>query len=255
MLHIAAQAGARLVHFPEAALSGYVIEQIGGWAEVDWTALQEELEAVASLARQLGVWAVLGCNQRLAAPAQAGCSAAEADGQDAPWPQNSLLVISDTGAIAGRYSKRKLSNTELTWWYTPGRDPLMFEVDGIRLGCALCIEVVFPELFAEYERLQADCVLLSMYSADARYGMMARAHAATNCVWISLSSPVAASGANPSCMFGPDGAVLGACRPAAPGLVVQAINRDDPRYWIPLHYARPWRAQAVSGAIYAGRTA
>lgn len=254
LMHDAARAGARLVHMPEAALSGYVVEQIGSWADVDWAVLHEELAATADLARRLGLWVVLGCNHRLAAPAlPAGHGAGSQPDGEVPWPQNSLYVISDQGVVAGRYSKRKLSNTELTWWYTPGSDPLVFEVDGLRLGCALCIEVVFPPLFAEYERLQADCVLLSMYSADARHGLMARAHAATNCYWVSLSSPAAASGGNPSSLIGPDGEVLAACAPGRAGIAVQTIDRDDPRFVVPLRYARPWRAQARAGEIYAGR--
>lgn len=266
LMHAAARAGARLVHLPEAALSGYVVEQIGGWAEVDWDVLHEELAATADLARRLGLWVVLGCNHRLAAPARAGRGTGARGGAthdggthdggthgEAPWPQNSLHVISDQGVVAGRYSKRKLSNTELTWWYTPGSDPLVFDVDGVRLGCALCIEVVFPPLFAEYERLQADCVLLSMYSADARHGLMARAHAATNCYWVSLSSPAATSAGNPSSLIGPDGEVLASCPPGQAGIAVQTIDRDDPRFVVPLRYARPWRAQAGSGEIYAGR--
>ena len=234
----AAGSGARLVHLPEAALSGYVIEQIGGWSEVDWPAVEDELASIAALARRLRVWVVLGCNHRLSRPV---------GNLAAPWPQNSLHVISDQGDIAARYSKRMLSNTELTWWYTPGADPVVFEVDGIRLGCALCIEVVFPHLFAEYERLGADCVLLSMYSADPRHSLMARAHAATNCYWISLSSPAIADGGNPSGLIGPDGEVLAACPPSLPGMVVQTMDRNDPRFVIPLRYARPWRAHAVAG--------
>lgn len=239
LIAAAAGSGARLVHLPEAALSGYVIEQIGGWAEVDWAAVDEELAAVAALARRLGVWVVLGCNHRLSrTPGSPG----------APWPQNSLHVISDRGEVAARYSKRMLSNTELTWWYTPGADPVVFDVDGIRLGCALCIEVVFPQLFAEYERLGADCVLLSLYSADPCHSLMARAHAATNCYWISLSSPAIAGGQNPSGLIGPNGTMLASCLPGLPGMVVQTINRDDPRFIIPLHYARPWRAHAAAGS-------
>ena len=53
---------------------------------------------------------------------------------------------------------------------------------------------MFPHLFAEYERLGADCILLSMCSADPRHSLMARAHAATNCYWIGLSSPAIANG-------------------------------------------------------------
>ena len=40
---------------------------------------------------------------------------------------------------------------------------MAFDVDRIRFGCVLCIEACFPPLFAEYERMQVDCVLLSSY--------------------------------------------------------------------------------------------
>lgn len=91
---------------------------------------------------------------------------------------------------------------------------------------------MFPHLFAEYERLGADCILLSMCSADPRHSLMAQAHAATNCYWISLSSPAIANGRNPSGLIGPDGDVLAGCPPCPPclpGMVVQTIDRGDPR--------------------------
>ena len=60
MMREAATAGARLVQFPEGMLSGYAVEQVQDWAAVDWTAVREELEAVAALARELSLWVVLG---------------------------------------------------------------------------------------------------------------------------------------------------------------------------------------------------
>ena len=40
---------------------------------------------------------------------------------------------------------------------------MVFEVDRFRMGLALCIEAHFPGVFAEYERLDVDCVLLSAH--------------------------------------------------------------------------------------------
>ena len=97
------------------------------------------------------MWAVLGSPHPLTPPRR---------------PHNSLYVISPNGGVATRYDKRFLSNTELTWMYTPGSSPVVFEAGGLRFGCALCIEVHFPELFAEYERLDADCVLVSVMVDD-----------------------------------------------------------------------------------------
>jgi predicted amidohydrolase len=240
----AADGGARLIHFPECALSGYVDYQVPDWSAVDWTGLKTELDSIATLAKQLNVWVVVGANQRLA-------------GRQAQrfWPQNCLLVISDQGIIAGRYAKRLCSNTELTYWYTPGADPLVFDVDGIRFGCALCIEVVFPHLFTEYERLGVNCMLLSSYSYDPIHGVMARAHAATNGFWLSLSTPIACSRGLPTTLFGPDGYPVAECAPGEAAMIVQTIDPAAERYRVPVQMARPWRARARSGELHAPRAA
>ena len=234
----AAQAGARVAHFPEGALSGYVISEVADWAVVDWAALEQELAAVTALARRLGLWVVLGANHRL---------------PDGMWPHNSLYVISDKGQVVGRYDKRYCSNTELTYWYTPGGAPLVFDVDGVRFGCALCIEVVFPEVFAEYERLGAACVLLSAYSADPVHGVMGQAHAGTTCMWVSVATPVACSQTLPTTLFGPDGHPAGQCAAGAPGMVLAEVGIEAARYGVALQMARPWRALARSGQVHAAR--
>jgi hypothetical protein len=41
------------------------------------------------------------------------------------------------GCLVARYDKRFLSHTEVSYLYSPGKEPLVFEVDGIRFGCAL----------------------------------------------------------------------------------------------------------------------
>lgn len=234
----AAAAGARLVQFPEGALSGYAKAQVTAWDAVEWAALDEEVAATAEAAGRLGVWAVVGCNHRLTPPLR---------------PHNGLLVISDGGRVVARYGKRLCSHTELASWYTPGVDPVTFEVDGIRFGCALCIEVCFPELFAEYERLGVHCVLLSSYSEDPVHGLMARAHAATNCYWVGLSTPAQCSRGLPGAIFGPDGSVVAGCVPGRQNLAIGAIDLHAPQFQVALRLARPWRARARSGEIYAAR--
>src|SRR5262245_19148005 len=93
--------GATLGHFPEGAMSGCSKAQIKDWCRFDWDALVEELQATADLARELGLWVVVGCSHRLTPP---------------HWPHNSLYVISDRGEVATRYDKRFLSHTEVTGW-------------------------------------------------------------------------------------------------------------------------------------------
>jgi len=130
--------------------------------------------------------------------------------------------------------------------------PVVFDVAGIRFGLAVCIEAAFPVLFAEYEAMEVHAMLLSCYSADPAHGLMAHAHAATNCTWLSLATPASCSATLPSQMFGPDGDVIGTCLPGRSGMVLHTIDLHASRYQIPLHLRRPWRARARSGEIYAG---
>lgn len=192
----------RLLHFPEGALSGYAKAQIKSWDNVDWTLLREEAQGVAALAGALGMWVVLGSNHLLTPPHR---------------PHNSLYVISDRGALVDRYDKRYCSHTEITDWYTPGFAPVTFDLDGLRFGCALCIEVRFTEVFDAYRRAGVDCVLLSSYSDDPMDRLMAQAHAGLHNIWVSMAT--VANGGTPlaGAIIGPDGTIVAETVPGRSG--------------------------------------
>ncbi|RKN12899.1 carbon-nitrogen hydrolase family protein [Streptomyces radicis] len=239
----ARETGARLVHFPEGAISGYpsgteAKQALAGWS-IDWAAVQNQLELTAKAAADLGLWAVVGSSHRLTPPNR---------------PHNSLYVISDGGQLVGRYDKRRCSHTEITDWYSPGFAPLTFDVDGFRFGSALCIEVNFPELFIEYRELGVDCVLLSSFSDDPVFGVLARGHAAAHTYWVSVSVPAQCSAAMPSGVTGPHGSWLGRC-PAdgTAALACVDLDRSDPSLDTALNKARPWRESARVGRIYEAR--
>ena len=147
------RAGARIIHFPEGAtcfphkrimsVAGSAGVGPADWGRADWQVLRAELTAIARLAGELRLWTVLGSLHPLTPPHR---------------PHNSMYVISDRGEPVTRYDERLLSNTKVSFMYTPGSGPVTFEVDGLRFGCAMGIEVHFPEVFAEYERLDADAV-------------------------------------------------------------------------------------------------
>ena len=242
LMRDAAAAGANLVHFPEGAVSGYPSGpgklHFKGW-QVDWGGLRAELESIAALAAQRSIWVVVGANHQLSGTTR---------------PHNSLYVISPQGDLAGRYDKRLISASEVADFYTPGRDPLVFEAGGFRFGLALCIEINFPELFLDYAARGADVVLFSTYSEDPMFGVMARAYAAaTNC-WISLSTPCQFSPVLSSGVIGPHGRwVAQAPRDGQPALALAELDRADPDFDIALTKARPWRAVARAGEIYAAR--
>jgi predicted amidohydrolase len=232
----AAEAGARLIQFPEGCLSGYATDQIRH-DRMDWAAVDEEHRQVAALAAELGIWVVLGSTHRLTAPHR---------------PHNSLYVIADNGKLAGRYDKRYCSYNETLNYYTPGVQATVFEVDGFTFGCAICVEINFPDLFAEYEGLGVDCLLLSAYPVDAIFEVKARAHAAINNYWLAMSNPMQTSHLLDSELIGPEGTVL-ARADEQTELITGELDRDAPEFDIALNKARPWRASAKAGEFYRSR--
>jgi predicted amidohydrolase len=232
----AAAGKARLVQFPEGLLSGYAKEQIQDWADVDWAAVRDELEQIMALAAKLKLWVVLGSAHPLTPPNR---------------PHNSLYVISDTGKIVDRYDKRFCSQTEVTQYYSPGFEPVVFDVDGYRFGLMICVEINFPHLFSEYERLGVECLLLSAYPVDSIFEVKARAYAAINAYWIAMSLPAQTHHLMPSGLISPTGTY--AALVSAADLVIADLNRDDPALHIPLHLARPWRTTALKGDLYRTR--
>jgi predicted amidohydrolase len=238
LMRQARSARAALVHFPEGAMSGCSKAQIKDWGRVDWDVLAGELHSTAGLARDLGLWVVVGCSHRLTPPHR---------------PHNSLYVISDRGEVAARYDKRFLSHTEIAGWHTPGREPCVFEVAGWRFGCVLCIEVQFPELFQGYSERDVDCVLVSAYADDAMFGVQAQGYAASHSYWVSLSTPTQLSRGLGSRLIAPTGEVQAVATPSESGIVVDLLDEHCPRWEIALHRAKPWRAKAREGSIYRER--
>jgi len=234
-MHGAAANGARLIQFPEGMLSGYAQNPIQDWSEVNWHLVRDELEQVMALAAGLKLWVVLGSAHPLTPP---------------HLPHNSLYVISDQGELVNRYDKRFCSFTETTRFYAPGHEPLVFEVDGFRFGCAICVEINFPSLFIEYGLLGVDCLLLSAYPVDRIFYLKARAYAAIHTYWLSLSVPSECAHMMMSGLISPDGELLVRME-AAEGVVVGEMDRDAPELDIALNKARPWRATASTGEFYA----
>ncbi len=215
-------------------MSGYPVTETQ-----DWQALREELDLTAALACKLKLWTVLGSDHQLTPPNR---------------PHNSLYVISDAGELTKRYDKRLCSLNEINNHYTPGRDPVVFTIDGFHFGLALCIEVHFPELFLEYEKLGIDCLLFSSHSKDPIFGIMAQGHAAANNYWLSVSVPAQYAGSLPSGIVGPDGYWITQCtRDAEPDLTLVQLNRSMPQYEVALNKARPWRQIARDGNIFRER--
>ena len=247
LMRQAGQAGARVIHFPEGAtcsphkrimsVAGPAEVGPADWDRADWPALRAEVTAIARLAGELRLWTVLGSVHPLTPPHR---------------PHNSLYVISERGELVTRYDERLLSNTKLSFMYAPGAVPVTFAVDGVRFGCALGIEVHFPEVFTEYERLDADVVLFSTTGAGndpgatAAFATEAQAHAAANSLWVSFA--VAAGQGPPAGIIAPDGRWAARCPDDGhPALAVADIDNEPESRDIAVTKARPWRRLARAG--------
>jgi predicted amidohydrolase len=176
----AAAAGARVVQFAEGTLAypskrlmSVTAPEVGPaeWSRADWGALRHELELVAKTCAELRVWAVVGAPHPLSGDRR---------------PHNSLYVFDDTGAVHTRYDKRRLSTNETGLLYAPGTEPVVFDVDGIRFGMVLCLEILFPELFVEYAAMDVDCVLVSS-APDPKFESLVAAHALMNAITVSIA--------------------------------------------------------------------
>jgi len=235
-LRTAKQADADLVHFLEGALSGYAKRELkSDWTEFDWDGYRISLWALGTICRELQLWAVIGGVHR--------------DSTD-ERPFNCLHIISPSGDTSARYDKRYCSHTEISHWYRAGEDPVVIDVKGLKFGFLLCIEIQFPELFLEYERLGVDCVLLSAYADTPMFGTQAQGHAACNNYWVSYSVPANASAQQPSILLGPDGSIIRSCERNRSKQIVELIDPSDAKWDIPLKKARPWRRLARSREIY-----
>ena len=165
-----------------------------------------------------------------------------------------MYVISDRGELVTRYDERLLSNTKLSFMYTPGSGPVTFEVGGLRFGCAMGIEVHFPEVFAEYARLDVDGVLISTgpgQSPDgtAAFAVEAQAHAATNGLWVSFAMSAQHSDAGPAGIIAPDGRWAERCPGNAhPAVAIADIDNGPESIGVAVAKARPWRPLARAAA-------
>ncbi|MEV6266148.1 carbon-nitrogen hydrolase family protein [Kribbella sp. NPDC051936] len=225
LMREAARSGARLVHFPEGAIcfpSKVIMSELGpdevgpsDWTKADWAALQGELDQIVALARELGIWTVIPSVHQV---------------PDAR-PHNSMYVVSDQGKLVTRYDERMLSTTKVTWMYSAGKEPVTFEVDGVRFGLALGLDVLFPELFTEYDRLGTDVVLVSYANnegVNAHIGVQVRGAAANNTCWVSLAATANPDTDLTSGVAGPRGQWLTQCaEDGTPSVAIAELHTDE----------------------------
>lgn len=141
---IAAKQGARLVVFPECALTGYCFDSLTEASEGSLTADAAEVKLLQQLSLDLGVALMVGT---------AWC---EPDGT----LRNAVLTF-DQGQWIDTYFKVHLPFMGLDRYVLPGaRLHQPVEIDGVRVGIHICYEGGFPEVARCLTLDRADLVVL-----------------------------------------------------------------------------------------------
>jgi deaminated glutathione amidase len=264
----ARERGADIVHFPEAALSGYAGTDFDGFADFDWDELSRASSEVLRLARSLRIWMVLGSAHRLTG---------------AHKPHNSLYIINTEGQVADRYDKRFCAGgtDELSGdlaHYSPGDHASVWTVNGVRCGALICYDYRFPELYREYKRQGVELIFHSFHAANASADRMTAigqaigpelaplnraatftypgitmpaamtAAAACNHVWISCPNSSAAESCWPAFLVRADGITAGRLRRNMPGVLVTAVDTEQMLY----DSTAGWRDRAMAGQLHSG---
>lgn len=144
-IRAAADEGARLVVFPEAALTGYLFRSREEALAGAVTAAGPELEAVAEACREARVWAVVGAIERADGEGGGpGVPGGTRDGE-APVLHNTAFVVGPDGP-AGRQRKVHTLCLGADRFTRPGTEPLrMFDLPIGRIGVHICYDGSFPE--------------------------------------------------------------------------------------------------------------
>lgn len=265
-LREASRREARVVHFCEAALSGYAGVDFPSHEGFDWALLGECVDAVLDLAARLGVWVVLGSAHRLTG---------------AHKPHNSLYIVDDHGKLIDRYDKRfcagpaSADEGDLAH-YSSGNHFSVFTIDGVSCGALICHDYRYPELYREYKRRGVRLMFHSFHAGglDARRFAAMRgyvgselftinpgstlpgitqpatmiAEAGCNHLWISCPNSSARQSCWPSFFVRPDGVVTGRVRLHTAGVLISEVDTDAELY----DSTVAWRDRAMAGTLHSG---
>lgn len=228
-MRIACSRGAAIAHFSECSLSGYAGMDFNDFQTQDKHQLVRSLQQIQDTARELKLWVIVGSHHH-------------EPGMEKPY--NSLYVINPQGEIAARYDKRLLTGGTTGWdqnYYSPGRHPVIFSLNGIRCGLLICHEWRYGELYRQYNRLGTQLIFQSWYDGNMTYPEFrdegqnlgeviigtVRGNAANNNLWISASNTSQKESCFPAFVVRPDGMMPGRLRRNETGVLINTIDTSQ----------------------------
>ena len=126
-IRLAADAGSRVVLFPEANLTGYYFPEV---VALDPKEVERALDRTCRAAAQAGIWAIVGALKKT---------------RDRFL--NLSHVISPAGAVVYEYAKVHLAGRDEKAYCRGGDKLALFEIDGIPSTLVICRDGRHPELY------------------------------------------------------------------------------------------------------------
>ena len=209
---------ADIVHFSEAALSGYPPKDIPSFQNFLWDDLRAETYYIMSLAKEHNIWVILGSAHYIS---------------ENEKPLNCLYIISNEGKIIDRYDKSMLTSGDLKY-YTPGNHLVIFELKGYKFGVLICYDSCFPEMYNTYRHKDVQIMFHSFYNAhhkgktilDEVIPAEIRVRASDNLMWVIASNSSGYYSSWPTCIARPDGS-LESLERGVPGILYREFPDDE----------------------------
>ncbi|MDA0658060.1 MAG: carbon-nitrogen hydrolase family protein [Planctomycetota bacterium] len=143
----AAAASARLVIFPECALTGYCFDSFEEGLPYAEPIPGESTEQMQRVCQRLNLHVVYGLLERCAA-------------EGGPKMFNAAALVGPAGLVAS-YRKIHLPHLGVDHFVTPGDRPFaVHDLDGVRVGLNICYDSAFPESARVMSLLGADLIIL-----------------------------------------------------------------------------------------------
>ena len=242
----AKEAGAHLVHFSEACLSGYLGVELRSQADTDWELIEACMQQVMVTARRLRLWVVIGCNHRLTGRHK---------------PHNALYVINNRGELVTRYDKTFCTGDNANHGdlrhYSPGEALVTFDVRGVRCGLLICHDYRYPELFREYKRRDVQLMLVSFHNARMKkepydkylvtVPATLQAAAASNYFAVSANNSTRKY-AWPSFVVNAEGLIVSRAKTHRPTVLINTIDTNQKLY----DASVAWRNRCMNGVLHSG---
>jgi predicted amidohydrolase len=214
----AALNNADIVHFSEAALSGYPPGDIPSFENYDWETLRRETYDIMSLAKENNVWVILGSAHYLS---------------ENDKPMNCLYIISNEGKIMGRYDKSMLTRGDAKY-YSAGNHIEIIELKGYKLGFLICYDSCYPEMYNIYRHESVKLMFHSFYNAhhdgktilDEIIPAEIRVRASDNAMWVIANNSTGDYSSWPTCIARPDGSMESLER-GVPGILYREFPDSD----------------------------